>query len=188
VTAVKTSPKPGNPFQPTPLDAARAIHDKAILIMDAKWGTDVVQTLVSPTTAAKFARWCCRRDEAIEQGDEATAVTAMENVVRGLKAMDQEATEAGHKPLDPDRSWATRDANGQPWVLVQTDDDARAAARSDRFKGYTIISLREVLAVLNDRSLEAVLKAKQLWPEATVTAVTPPKPPVDWLQGDQIPF
>lgn len=186
----KTTPetpeqKPGNPFHQLPLDAARAIHDKAILLMDAKWGTDVLETLVTPETAAKFSRAKAKRDIAIEQGDDEAAIIAFGNVVRGLKAMDAEATAAGKVPLKLERSWATRDADGRPWLFVQSEEDTRIAARLDKFKGYQVWSLPEVIRVLQDRSLESVLKAKQLWPEAKVEAV---KPPVDWLQGDGIPF
>lgn len=169
----------------TPFEAARAMHDKAVLLMDAKWGTDVVETLVDPETAARFARAKARMNAAIEQGDDEAAIEAFGNVVRGLKKLDEIATAAGHTPLKPDRSWATRDDDGQPWVFVQTEDDARAAARSGRFTGYQIWSLPEVIRVLKDKSFESVLKAKGMWPEAAVTAV---KPPVDWRKGDEVPF
>lgn len=177
--------KPGNAFHLSPVDSARAMHDKEILLLDAKWGTDVVETLVSPATAAKFARAKAKRDDAIEQGDDDAAIEAFGNVVRGLKAMDAEATAAGHVPLKLERSWATRDEAGRPWLFVQSEEDTRIAARLDKFKGYQVWSLPEVIRMLQDKSLESVLKAKQLWPEAKVEAV---KPPVDWLEGDGIPF
>lgn len=177
--------KPGNPFQPSPFEAARAVHDKAILIMDAKWGTDVLESLVSPETAARFASAKAKRDAAIEAGDDDAAIHAFGIVVRGLKAMDAEATAAGREPLKIDRSWPTRAEDGTPWVFVQSEEDARSAARSGRFKGYQIWSLPEVIRVLSQQSLVAVLDAKRVFPEASVTAV---KEPVDWLDGDRIPF
>ena len=106
-------------------------------------------------------------------------------MVRGLKAMDAEALAAGREPLKIERSWPTRAEDGTPWVFVQSEEDGRAAARSGRFKGYQIWSLPEVIRVLQDRSFEAVLRAKAVFPEASVSAV---KPAVDWLEGDEIPF
>ena len=170
-------------YTPTPLEAARAMRDKAVLQMDATWGTDVVQTLVSPATAAKFTAVCLRRDLAIETGDDKGAIDAMTVEVRGLQKMDEEARTAGHVPLKIDRSWATRGSDGSPWVFVQSEDDARSAARSGRFKGYQIWSLPEVIRILEQNSLTAVLDAKRLFPEAAVTQV---KPPVDWTRGDEV--
>lgn len=175
-----------NPFVPTPIEAARLIHDKAVLMMDAKWGTDVLPTLVGVDLAAKFARWCCRRDDAIEAGDDEAAITAFENIVRGLKALDEAALAAGHKPLEIAQAWATRAEDGRAYVFVQSAEDARVAARQGRWEGYQIWSLPEVIRVLEDKSFESVLKAKQLWPEAAVVEVR--KPPVDWRQGDEVPF
>ena len=176
---------PHNVFPVSPLQAAIHIHDKAVRIMDAKWGTDVVQTLVSPAMAAKFARACQKRDALIEAGDDEGAVDALDNVVRGLQKLDEAATEAGHVPLKVDRSWATRDETGNKFLFVQDEDTARAAHRSGRFDGYLIWSLPEVIRVLSDRSLLGVLDIKAAFPEATVTAV---KPPVDWKRGDEVPF
>lgn len=155
-------------------------------MMDAKWGTDVLPTIVAPDTAAKFARASCKRDHAIGQGDEAEIVAALHNVVRGLAAMDDAATAAGVVPLKVDRTWPARSETGRAYVFVQSEEDARMAARSERFKGYVILSLPEVMRVMEDTSLEAVLKAKQVFPECTIT--TPPCPAVDWLEGDEIPF
>lgn len=176
-----------NPLVPTPVEAARLIHDKAVLLMDAKWGTDVLPTLVSPEMGAKFARWCCRRDDAIEAGDDDAAITAFENIVRGLKAMDEAALAAGREPLQEGQAWPTRAEDGRPYVFLQSAEDARVAARQGRWKGYSIWSLPEVIRVLEDKSFEAVLKAKQMWPEARVEGVQV-KPPVDWRQGDEVPF
>lgn len=173
-----------NPFTPTPLDAARAVRDKAVLMMDAKWGVDVLQGLVSPATAAKFAAVCQRRDIAIEEGDDEAAIDAMNVEVRGLAAMDAEAVAAGKQPLKEGRSWATRAVDGTPVLLVQTDDDARAAHASGRFKGYMIYSLREVMAILSDRSLLGVLDIKKTFPSASIEKVV--KPPVDWRKGDEV--
>ena len=188
----KAKPKPGDPMERVsivhrdgPLEAALRVRDRTVHDYDRRWGPDVLQTLVSPETAAKFAKVRDRLDNAIRGGDVDTAINTMAVEMRGLKAMEDEALAAGRKPLDPGHRWATRDEDGQPWVFVQTEDDARAAARSGRFTGYQIWSLPEVIRVLKDKSFESVLKAKGMWPEAAVTAV---KPPVDWRKGDEVPF
>lgn len=181
-----TTVAPANSLNPSPVQAAARVHDKATMIMDAKWGTDVLPTLVSPQLAAKFTRASCRRDASIETGTEAEIVDALNNVVLGLKALDTAATEAGVTPLKVDRSWSARSEQGRAYVFVQSEEDARMAARSDKFKGYQIWSIPEVIRILEQNSLAAVLQAKAAFPEAAVTAA--PKPPVDWLEGDGIPF
>jgi hypothetical protein len=178
--------QPATILNPTPVEAAARVHDKATMIMDAKWGTDVLLTLVAPDLAAKFTRAACRRDAAIESGTEEEIIEALKNVVRGLKVMDEAAVADGRVPLKIDRSWAARADNGQAFLFVQSEEDTRSAARSGRFEGYQIWSLPEVMRVLQQNSLTAVLAAKAAFPEATVA--TPTKPPVDWLEGDGLPF
>lgn len=178
--------KAPHPFQVTPFEAARAMHDKAVVMMDARWGTDVVQTLVGPELAAKFARVQQRMNAAIEAGDDDAAIQAFGSVVRGYQALDEAATAAGHKPLEIARWWATRADDGRRYLFTQTADDARVAARQARWEGFQIWSLPEVIRVLEDKSFESVLKAKELWPEAAVVSVA--KPPVEWRQGDEVPF
>ncbi len=178
--------KAPHPFQVTPFEAAKAMHDKAVLTMDARWGTDVLPTLVSPELAAKFARVQQRMNAAIEAGDDDAAIAAFGSVVRGLTALDEAATAAGHKPLEIARWWATRAEDGRGYLFTQNEDDARVAARQGRWEGFQIWSLPEVIRVLEDKSFESVLKAKQLWPEAAVVKVA--RPAVDWRQGDEVPF
>ena len=175
-----------HPFQVTPFEAARAMHDKAVLTMDARWGTDVLQTLVSPELAARFARVRVALDAAIEAGDDSTAIEKFGSVVRGLTALEEAALAAGHKPLEIARWWATRADDGRKYLFTQNEDDARVAARQGRWEGFQIWSLPEVIRVLEDKSFESVLKAKGLWPEAAVVKVV--KPPVDWRSGDEVPF
>ena len=178
--------KAPHPFQVTPFEAARAMHDKAVREMDARYGTDVLQTLVSPELAARFARVKVALDAAIEAGDDSTAIEKFGSVVRGLTALEEAALAAGHKPLEIARWWATRADDGRSYLFTQDEDDARVAARQGRWEGFQIWSLPEVIRVLEDKSFESVLKAKGLWPEAAVVKVA--RPAVDWRQGDEVPF
>ena len=41
--------------QPTEVEAVMTVRDRTVLEYDARWGTDVLQTLVGAETAAKFA-------------------------------------------------------------------------------------------------------------------------------------
>jgi hypothetical protein len=173
-----------NPFTLTRTEAAVAARDKVVGRMDATWGTDVVQTLVSPETAAKFASVLQKRDLAQQAGDDDEFIRWLGQEVRGLEACDAEARERGHTPLKVERSWTARDEEGRPWVFVQDEDTARAAVRSGRFAGYQVWSLPEVMRVLRSRELEAVLKAKELFAEASVADVKA----VDWTRGDEVPF
>lgn len=168
-----------------PLEAALRVRDRTVLDYDSRWGTDVLQTLVSPETAAKFARVRDRLDAAIRENDVDTAINTMAVEMRGLKAMEEESIVAGRKPLDPGRCWAFQLHDGTQALAVQTDDDARAASRSPRFTGWAIYSMREIGVILSERSLLGVIDAKKLFPDAKLEAI---KPPVDWRKGDEIGF
>ena len=175
--------EPINPWQPTPIEAAIMVHDKAMMDVEGRWGVEVLETLVSPETAAKFASACQKRDAAIMDGSEDQIISRLSVVVRGLKALEEEALAAGHKPLDAGRYWATSDDEGGRWLFVQHEADTKTAAKDPRWAGYQIWSMNEVMRVLSDRGLVAVLDAKKAFPGATVTKV---KPPVDWTKGDEV--
>ncbi len=175
-----------HPFLESPLEAAYAMHDKAVGIMNAKWGTDVVQTLVGPELAARFAGVRLKLEAAREAGDDAEVIRLLGSVVRGYEALDDAAIAAGHVPLEIARWWSTRADDGRSYLFTQNEDDARVAARQGRWEGFQIWSLPEVIRVLEDKSFESVLKAKGLWPEAAVVKVA--RPAVDWRQGDEVVF
>jgi hypothetical protein len=179
-----TTARSSNPFTLTKTEAAIAARDKVVRQMDSTWGTDVVQTLVSPETAAKFANVTQKRDLAQQAGDDDEFIRQLGVEVRGLEACDAEARERGHVPMKVDRAWTARDEQGKAWVFVQDEDTARVAARAPRFAGYQVWSLPEVMRVLRSRELEAVLKAKEMFKEAAVVKIAPP----DWSRGDDVPF
>jgi hypothetical protein len=182
------------PPGPTPLEAALRVRDREVLEYDSKWGTDVLLSLATPGTAAKFAKVRNRLDAAIDAHNRAVeaaeaqvqadiAINTIPVELRGLKALEEEAIAAGREPLDPGRYWAFSLPDGTQAVLVQTDDDARAAARSPRFKGWAVYSVREMALMISDRALLGVLDAKKLFSEATLESI---KPPVDWKRGDEV--
>lgn len=175
-----------NPFQPTPVQAAVAMVDKATLEMDAKWGTDVVQTLVSPELAATFAKVRCRFDDQQEAGDDEGLIKTCGVLVRGLAALDEAATAAGHKPLDTSKVVCMRGKDGRKYSFALDEDYARAAARNPALAGHIFWSWPEVVRLIEATDLEAVLKAKELFKEAAIVEVR--KPRVDWKEGDDVPF
>ena len=189
-SAKATTPQPGEEripliHQDSAMTAALTVRDRTVIDYDARWGTDVLQTLVSPETAAKFTKVRLRLNEAIRSGDEDTAINTMAVEMRGLAKMEEEAITAGRKPLDPGRCWAFQLSEGTQALLVQTYEDARAASRSPRFKGWAIYSIPEIAIYISDRSLLGVIDAKKLFPDAKLEAL---KPPPDWRKGDEIPF
>lgn len=179
-----------------PKEAALRVRDRTVLEYDARWGTDVLPTLVSAETAVRFARVRDRLDAQLKAADEAVDVAAYNEAVdlavntmavemRGLAKLEEEALAAGRKPLDPGRVWALQLADGTQAAIVQTDADAHALRRAERAKGWAIYSIRELSHLLSERALLGVLDAKKAFPEATVEAV---KPAVDWRKGDEVPF
>ena len=194
-SAATKRPKPGenDPMERVsiihrdgPMEAALKVRDRTVLDYDSRWGTDVLQTIVAPKTASKFTTVRDRLDAAIQVGDVETAINTMAVEMRGLEAMELEATEAGRKPLDPGRCWAFQLSDGTQALLVQTYDDARAASRAPRFSGWAIYSIPEIAIIISDRSLLGVIDAKKLFPEAKLEAIKPTPP--NWRKGDEIPF
>lgn len=175
--------EPANPWQPTPVEAAIMAHDRAMTEVERRWGVETLQDLVSPETAAKFASACCRRDEAIQSDEQDQIIHRLNVVVKGLAAMEREAEAMGIKPLDAGEVWPASDESGGQWLFCATEAAARQAGKDPRWKGYAIWSMPEVMRVLSENGLEAVLAIKRTFGEAVVTKV---KADPDWKKGDEV--
>lgn len=177
----------GGFFRVTPLAEAVRAHDQAFVSMEAKWGIDVLPSLVAPETAAKFARACSKRDEAIREGTDDEAIAKLAVVVRGLAAMEAEAEAAGHTPAAVSQ-WRHIDDDGTEWIFVHTHDEAkRLVAAGEKAAGRQIWSLPEVVRMLSASSLVAVLKAKDMMPQAEIVAARR-RSKSEELLDDEIPF
>jgi len=83
-------------------DFALAPFDRMAVEMDKKWGVDVLVELVSPETAAKYGSAMAKLNAAIEAHDPAMVAARAAVCMRGMQAMDAEATAAGKQPASDD--------------------------------------------------------------------------------------
>ena len=160
-----------------PLDRVAREHE-------AQWGIGRLERLVSPATAAKFASARDKLDTAIQAGDPDAVVTRADIMIRGWKALDKEAQEAGHMPFGARQLWTIRADDGTPYAFVQHETDIRAAQAE--CPDHRIWSLPEVIRVLASTDLAGVNRAKQIFPGAVVTEVRPVK--TGPLVEDELPF
>lgn len=164
-------------------DFALGPFDRVSMAMDHKWGVDVLVELVSPETAAKFGSAMAKLNAAIDERDPAMTVARAAIAIKGLEAMDREATERGAQPAS-DEVWLIQ-ADGHQYGLMR---DGRAWPRAqEKYPDIELVTEREmVLAILSfkDTVVRASIDAaKKYFPGAEVTAIREDRHP-----ADQIPF
>lgn len=175
--------EPINSWELTPVEAAMVSHDSVYSEMEGKWGVEVLQRIVNPDLAARFASAKLKLSQAIKDGDQDLVVKKAKVVVDGLKALDAAAEADGRSPLDPGVHMAGTGEDGSMWLICATVEGANSAARDPRWKGYQIWSFGEFIRLAQHHSLEAVLAAKRMYPGAVVERV---KPEPDWTKGDEV--
>ena len=93
---------PGISQEEIQCDYALGPFDRMAHDMDKKWGVDMLVELVSPETAAKYGSAMAKLNAAIEAQDPAMVAARAAVCMRGMQAMDAEATEAGKQPASND--------------------------------------------------------------------------------------
>jgi len=152
-------------------DYAVAPFDRAAWAMDSKWGVDVLPELVSPETASKYGIAVSKLNEAIEAADaEKTEKWAM-SCIRGLKAMDEEATASGAQPAS-EACLSVEDDQGNVYHVMH---DPRAWPRiKEANPDLETVTPREVAIALTfwkEHKVGTMSEAvKEHFPEAEVVA------------------
>lgn len=113
------------------LVAALSPADTAFRASETKWGVARLERLVSPATLLSYRKGWTLYRAAIDEGDAAAVERLAPKMVAALKAMDAEATAAGHAPLSVER-WEAPLADGRVLVLVRTQAEAHAIAREPK--------------------------------------------------------
>jgi len=172
---------PGASQHEVAVDHAVAPFDRMAIEMESKWGVDKLVEKVSPQTAAKYGSAIAKLNAAIMENnpDETAARAAV--CIRGLQAMDKEAIEAGFQPV-PDGYWLYN-FDGEEMIFAQDGRDWKAI--QDKHPGVRVWSCREIALAVQHYG-QAVLQAKDSFPEATVAAVRK----TDWNKEleDDLPF
>ena len=158
--------------------------DEATRRMDRKWGVDRLPDLVSVSTAEKWGAALAKLNAAIQSGDTDATKARVEVCLRGLSAMDAEATAAGRQPANP-QIWEY-EYEGLRFGLVQ-DIDQWPAAQASR-PDLQIVGLREAAIALHAmrNSLPVIAEVRKNFPGAEITKIT--RTANADLGGDEIPF
>jgi hypothetical protein len=163
-------------------DYAIAPMDRLALEMDRKWGIDRLPELVTPEMATRYGQAMAHMNECIRLGDPAKCVAAANNCIRGLHAMDAEATKLGKQPASG--AYTEYDLDG--WKIGILHDDAEwktsEAARPD----LQFFSLREAAIALKTKiDTPPIAAVKAAFPGARVVEH---RTPLNTLLNDSIPF
>lgn len=163
-------------------DFALGPFDTAARDMERKWGINRLEGLVSPETAARYGSALGKLNAALDANDPAEVAVRVAVCIRGMAAMDAEATAAGHQPITPDA--IEIEVDGVTCAVLR-DDAAWPAYHATR-PGVRTYSLREVANALAAYG-QTVGAIKDAFPGATVVAVRKPTPLESEL-NDTIPF
>ena len=193
MTAPAKSPRPRRAgksdrmFYPkTSIDEVRcdmmlAPFDKAHGDMDDKWGIDRLVELVSIETAEKWGAAMAKLNDAIRSCNVEETKARVGVCVRGLAAMDAEATANGHKPKSPE-VWEA-EFEGRIFSVIKDVCDWRKAEIPE---GRRVYSMHEVAVALNALDRGVFAEIKDAIPEAKLAGLKKAEPAP--LYNDELPF
>ena len=152
--------------------AGRAYLDEADATaaqMEAKWGVDRLRLLVGPELREKFDRQRYLLNQAVWHGELEDVRRESLRTVKAWLALDAAATAANKPPLHP-LVWEVAVGEGDDThVAAIVSDNAHAHAVIAEGRKVAVYTLEEIGRL--PAAAPGVIKAKELFPGATVTAV-----------------
>jgi len=140
--------------------------DAVAVRMERKWGCDRLRLLVSHEMREKFDRQRYRMAAAVHNGELHEVQRECERMVVAWSKLNEAAEAAGAEPIKPE-VWEVTLEDGSVAAIVQTTAEAHAVVAEGR--QVAVYGLDEIARML--WTYPGVLKAKKLWPGATVTRV-----------------
>lgn len=168
-------------------DYAVAALDRLAIKMDEKWGIDRLPELVSPETARKYGAALAQVNEAHAANDAKLAAHKAQVCMRGLAAMDAEATKLGHQPATG--AFWEYELDGFRFAVLKDDREWKTAQA--KRPDLTFHTMREVgLALKFHADNNPVLaEVKKTFPGAQVVENRKtPSPNWERKLNDAIPF
>lgn len=154
------------PIDRKPIQDALEPLDRVAVEMEGKWGVGRLPRLVTPEMAAKFSSAREKLDEAIRANDLAAVVAKASVLIRGWQALDQAATDGGHKTY-PEAVWSKLH-RGTKYTIVLDRADVSKVAKDSKHPA-TVVTLDELLVVWDDfQGRRVIEETKTLFPGATV--------------------
>lgn len=159
--------------------------DRVALDYDRKWGIDRLPELVTPETAEKYGYSISRLNEAMAASDPEQCKAWVAVCIRGLHAMDAEATRLGRPEASGD--YWEYEMDGFKFGVLR--DSAEWKTAQDARPDLKFYSMREVAVALKAVKLDNPMFAeiKNSFPKAEVTNIKP-RSPLELELDDEIPF
>lgn len=165
-------------------DYALGPFDRMAVEMDRKWGVDMLVELVSPETAAKYGSAMAKLNAAIEAQDPAMVAARAAVCMRGMQAMDAEATEAGKQPASDD-VWILA-FNGKQVGLLKNGRGWKKVA--EQYPDLQLVTENDVILALEAFEASKLGQMKAMiegsFPQAEVTRFVVKKEGLE----DELPF
>ena len=151
--------------------------DKVARDMDQRWGIGKLEQLASPALTTRFEQARQNLNHALGQESVSEVVSKAEDMIRGWKIIEKKVLEDGHKP-ECEKVWHMVNDEGKKYAFVNDSSDH---VYFD--KDTTVISMEEVLRIIEAHYKELYLDVKIHFPEAEITKITK-KEELD----DELPF
>lgn len=151
--------------------------DKVARDMEQRWGIGKLEQLASPALTTRFEQARQNLNHALGQESVSEVVAKAEDMIRGWKIIEKKVLEAGHKP-ECEKVWHMVNDEGKKYAFVNDSSDH---VYFD--KETTVISMEEVLRIIEAHYKELYLDVKTHFPEAEITKITK-KEKLD----DELPF
>ena len=151
-------------------DVALAAFTRACEVIDKRWGINRLPTLVSPETLAKWGTAMAGLYAAEDDKNPDKVAKWAEICIRGLNAMDAEATDAGQPQADPN-IWEY-EFEGVTYGIIE--DGRQWPAAYKKRKDLMMFNMREVAIALDAHRNALVRQVKQSFPGAQITAIRTP--------------
>lgn len=150
-------------------DLAAAPLDRLAQEMNLKWGIDVLPELVEPEMAAKYGSAVAKFLEAMDEEKPDVVAARVGVCMRGLQAMDAQATEKGAQRASQD-VWQV-ELNGEVIGIMKEGRSWEAVkAEMPDVRLYTMREVAVALDFYNDHAFAIMTEeAKKHFPSAEVT-------------------
>jgi len=145
--------------------------------MDERWGSGRLPMIVSADLRARFLKQQRLYHEALMAEDEPAIVAQSHGMLRAWHALDDAAVETGEKPL-PWSAWQLTAPTGEVITIIREVADLALVPKQPGVEVWTADQIVDLII----NQLEEVRVEKRQWPKGNG------KEPMDWEEGDDIPF
>ena len=164
-------------------DMMLAPFDHAMTAAEEKWGIDRLPELVSVEMAEKWGSAMAKLNAAIAESNPEEVKARVGVCIRGLAALEAEATAAGHNPKSPD-VWEY-EYEGRVFTILKEGRDHNLIGD---LKDRRVYSMREVAIALNALDQGMLKCVKDAFENAEIKNISKIKSEPVVVHDDDLPF